>query len=107
MADHRLDPAIDIARAERETLRWVMLYALWHARPYGTTEMVLLRTAQDVPIAVTPDTVRQELASLAKRGLLTLIRDAAIWQAEITAEGEDVVEHRAPCPPGIARPPRW
>ncbi|EPR35586.1 putative cytoplasmic protein [Alkalidesulfovibrio alkalitolerans DSM 16529] len=97
---------VDIARAERETLRWVLLYALWHARPYGTTEMVLMRTAQDVPLAVTPDLVRQELASLEKRGLLTISK-GPVWKAELTADGEDVVDHRAPCPAGVARPPKW
>lgn len=100
------DSFVDIARAERETLRWVLLYALWHARPYGTTEMVLVRTAQDVPLAVTSDLVRQELASLEKRGLLTIAR-GPVWKAELTADGEDVVDHRAPCPAGVARPSKW
>ena len=33
MTERRLDAAIDMARAEREALRWLMLTALWHARP--------------------------------------------------------------------------
>ncbi|GIX17714.1 MAG: hypothetical protein KatS3mg119_1900 [Rhodothalassiaceae bacterium] len=98
---------IDMARAERETLRWVLLLALWHARPYGTSEYVLLRTAQDIPLRVTPDQVRRELKSLAGRGLVTIRQDAPLWHAEIMPAGEDVVEYRAPAPAGIARPPQW
>lgn len=106
--DHRgLEASIDVARAERETLRWVLLLALWYARPYGTTEHVLSRTAHDIPLAVTPDMIRCELDSLAKRGLVEVASDGPVWRASLTAAGEDVVDHRAPCPPGIARPKRW
>jgi hypothetical protein len=51
--------------------------------------------------------VRAELKSLAKRGLVDLVDDAPIWSAELTPEGEAVVDYRADCPPDIARPPRW
>lgn len=99
---------VDIARAERETLRWVLLYALWHARPYGTSEYVLMRTAQDIPLVVTQDLVRRELDSLASRNLIIIQRDnQPLWQAKITALGEDVVEYREDSPKGIARPPKW
>jgi hypothetical protein len=105
MKDPILD-AIDLARAERETLRWVLLTALWHARPYGTLETVLVRTAHDIPLNVTTDLVRRELAWLESHGLAHLVRDA-VWRAEISALGEDVYEHRAHAPAGLARPPRW
>ncbi|SFK92536.1 hypothetical protein SAMN05216302_102133 [Nitrosomonas aestuarii] len=98
---------VDIARAERETLRWILLYALWHARPYGTSEHVLLRTAHDIPLRVTSDTVRRELGYLKGKALVTLSENQPVWQAEITAEGEDVVDYRADVPPGIARPVKW
>ncbi len=98
---------VDLARAERETLRWILLYALWHARPYGTSEHVLLRTAHDIPLRVTLDTVRRELGHLKGRKLITLDENQPIWHAEITADGEDVVDFRAPVPAGIARPPKW
>lgn len=98
---------IDLARAERETLRWVLLLALWHARPYGTTEYVLVRTAHDIPLNVTSDIVRRELESLSQRHLIVLEKEQAVWVARITAQGEDVVDHRAPAPPGVARPPKW
>lgn len=98
---------VDLARAERESLRWILLLALWHARPYGTTEHVLLRTAHDIPLRVTLDMVRQELGYLEKRALIKADKNKPLWNAEITAEGEDVVDFRAPAPAGIARPPKW
>ncbi|MEO1750708.1 cytoplasmic protein [Thiofaba sp. EF100] len=105
--EKRIDAAIDIARAERETLRWIILSALWHGRPYGVNEHVLLMTAHDIPLRVTADQVRAEMAALEKRGLVSVGRDGPIWWAELTAAGEDVVDYRAACPDGIARPPRW
>jgi Mn-dependent DtxR family transcriptional regulator len=62
---------------------------------------------RDIPLRVTADQVRAELKSLAKRGLVDLVDDAPIWSAELTPEGEAVVDYRADCPPDIARPPRW
>ncbi len=107
MTDKPIHAAIDIARAERETLRWVLLSALWHARPYGTTEYVLLMTARDIPLRVTTDQIRAELASLCKRGYVDLGRDSPVWTAELSPEGEALVDYRAECPRDIARPPRW
>lgn len=102
-----IDTAIDMARAERETLRWVLVTALWHARPYGTTESVLLATAHDIPLRVTYADVRAELAWLAEHGLTRIHRDSPVWEAELTAAGMGVYEHREPAPPGLARPPKW
>lgn len=104
---NRIDAAIDAARAEREVLRWILLSALWHGRPYGLLELVLLQTARDIPLNATADQVRAELMSLAKRGLVTVNREGPLWSAELTAEGEAVVDHRAPCPNDIARPKRF
>lgn len=99
---------VDIARSERETLRWILLYALWSARPYGTTEYVLIRTAQDIPLLVTQDLVRREMESLASRGMISIEKNnQPLWHARITALGEDVVEYREDAPKGIARPPKW
>lgn len=103
----KLSHVIDHARAEREYLRWIILLALWHARPYGTTESVIVSVCRDIPLRVTTDEVRRELDSLAKRGLVTVERDQPLWAATLTALGEDVVDYRAEAPAGIARPPRW
>lgn len=105
MAD-KLEHLIDHARAEREYLRWVILLSLWHARPYGTTEGVIMGACRDIPLRVTSDEIRRELDSLAKRGLVELAR-GPLWNATLSADGEDVVDYRAEAPAGIARPPRW
>ena len=98
---------VDVARAERETLRWIILSALWYARPFGTGEHVLLRTAHDIPLRVTSDMVRNALGYLKGKGLVTISENQPRWHAEITAEGEDVVDYRADAPVGVARPPKW
>jgi hypothetical protein len=107
MADNTLGAIIDHARGEREYLRWVILMALWHARPYGTKETVIVGACRDIPLRVTADEVRRELKSLEKRGLVSVMDASPVWDAEITADGEDVVDYRAPAPAGIARPARW
>lgn len=106
MSSDKLGAVIDHARAEREYLRWVILLALWHARPYGTTEGVILSACRDIPLRATTDEVRRELDSLEKRGLVAVQR-GALWSAQLTAAGEDVVDYRAEAPAGIARPQRW
>ena len=107
MTDKHLGAVIDNARAEREFLRWVILSALWHARPYGALENVILGACRDIPLRVTTDQVRAELRSLQKRGLLELQSDGPIWSAELSAAGEALVDYRADCPADIARPQRW
>lgn len=102
-----LDMAMEQGRAERETLRWVLLTALWHARPYGCSELVLWRTAGDIPLRVTLTDVRVNLDYLGKRGLVEIDQSGATWHAQLTALGEDVYDYRAECPAGVARPPRW
>ena len=66
-----------------------------------------LQKARDVLLRSTPDQIRSELASLEKRGLITVGKNQPLWWAELTAEGESVVEYRSDAPACIARPPRW
>ena len=107
MTERRIDAAIDTARAERETLRWVILTALWHARPYGTSESVLLTCAHDIPVYATADLIRRELGWLENHGMARVDRKGTLWTAALTAHGEDVYDYRADAPAGLARPPRW
>lgn len=107
MSDKHLDALIDHARAEREYLRWVILSALWHARPYGTVETVIMGACRDIPLRVTTDQLRAEMVSLKKRGLIGLDDHGPVWSADLTPEGEALVDYRAECPADIARPPRW
>jgi len=103
----RMLAAIDLPRAEREVLRWTLLLALWYARPYGADESLLLAAARDALLRTTEAQLRAELNSLKLRGLIHLHTDRPVWWAEISAEGEAVVEYRAEAPAGIARPPKW
>lgn len=107
MTERRIDAALDMGRANRETLRWVLLTALWHARPYGALETLLAACAADVGLAATSDEARRELGWLESHGLAGLERAGPVWSARITALGEDVYEYRADAPSGLARPPRW
>ena len=107
MANDTLGAVIDHARAEREYLRWVILLALWHARPYGALETVIMGACRDIPLRVTGDQLRAELHHLAKRGLLSVDERQPVWSAELSADGEAVVDYRLDAPVGIARPPRW
>lgn len=105
--ERRIDAALDIGRAHRETLRWVLLTALWHSRPYGAREDLLSLCAVDAGVSATLDEVRRELGWLESHGLAQLIKARAVWDAQLTALGEDVYDYRAEAPAGLARPPRW
>lgn len=99
---------IELAQAERETLRWLILLTLNAARPVGAAETLILRTVQDVPLHVTAAQVRRELDYLAGLKLLHLERrDRPVWFAEMLPAGVDIVEYTTDCPAGIARPVKY
>ena len=103
----RLAASIALPRAEREQLRWLLLVSLWHARPYGANEVLLLSVAADAQLRCTADMVRQELCALQNRALIALHKDGPVWSAQLTATGEDVVDYRTPAPAGVFRPAQW
>lgn len=107
MTERRIDAALDVARAERETLRWVLVTALWHGRPYGCNESLLLACAHDIPVRATSADLRRELAWLHSHGLASVAKDGPVWSACLSSMGEDVYDYRADAPAGLARPPRW
>lgn len=107
MASDQISKAIDIERAEREALRWVLLTALWYARPYGALETLLLACAHDIPLRASAHDIRRELGWLETHGLVRLDQSGPVWSARLTALGEDVYDYRADAPAGLARPPRW
>jgi len=97
--------AIDLDRQRREFTRWVLLLALYNARPLGTWEEVLVSTMQGVYVDATQQEVRVELGYLAERGLVKVTRrPEGRWFAEISHVGVDVVEYTVDVHPGIARP---
>lgn len=102
-----LDNLLDIPRAEREYLRWILLLALWYARPVGTSEGTLLRASEDAGIRATQLMVRQELNYLKGCNLILVNNENALWTASILPDGENIVDYRKQCPEGIARPAKW
>ena len=99
---------IDLEKARREELRWMILRALNAAQPVGTAEAVLLQAILPVVPDVTCLEIRRALDYLAERDLVTVTReDTPVWFAKINRHGIDVVEYTVSCQPGIARPKRW
>lgn len=99
---------IDMAKTRREQMRWLLLLALNHARPYGLQESVLLGTAQGVYPDATPLEIRRELDYLEGRRLVEIERDpSGVWRAELQRYGIDIAEYTIDCEPGIARPQKY
>ena len=99
---------LDMERAQREQIRWTVLDALNHGRPYPVAETLILSAIQGVPIRCTALDLRRELAYLEERGLLkTKQLEGAPWTAQLTRDGVDVVEYTAAVEPGIARPKKY
>lgn len=99
---------INMARARREELRWLILSALYAAQPIGTSEAVIKNAIEPVILDLTLLEIRKELDYLAERDLVTVShRDGPIWTAKINRHGIDVVEYTVDCLPGIARPKQW
>lgn len=99
---------MDAERARRETIRWIILEALNHGRPYEVAETLILAAVQAVPLQCTALELRRELDYLEDRKLITVRRmEAAPWTAELTRHGVDVVEYTVEIEPGIARPKRY
>lgn len=96
---------IDLDLAERELTRWLILLALDSADSLGASEAMLLAALREALPFLAPQVLRHECRYLAGRSLIHLALDEGrAWRASITAAGTDLVEYRADCPPGIARP---
>jgi len=102
-------PPVDLEKARREELRWLILRALYAARPIGTTETIIKNAIEPVMLDITLIEIRRELDYLADRDLLAVVRPpcAPVWSAKINRMGVDLVEYTVPCDPGIARPEKW
>ncbi len=99
---------IDMERARREQIRWIVLDALNHGRPYEVAEPLILSAIQGVPIQCTALDLRRELDYLEERGLIEMKRlEGAPWTAVLTRAGVDVVEYTIAVEPGIARPKKY
>lgn len=99
---------IDNAKVRRESLRWLLLMALYNARPTDLVEGVLLMTAQAMFPDCTPIEIRRELDYLSDRKLVELRKDpAGPWWGNLTRYGTDIAEYTIDCEPGIARPKKY
>jgi len=104
------DPVVnvDLEKARREELRWLILRALYAARPIGTTESIIKNAIEPVVLDITLIEIRRELDYLEERELVSVTRrDRPVWAAKINNHGVDLVEYTVPCRPGIARPEKW
>jgi hypothetical protein len=98
---------MDMEKARREELRWLILRALYAAQPVGTSE-IIIRTAVDSIIpGVTELEARNQLDYLTERKLISVEKNRPVWFAKINNHGIDFVEYSVECYPGIARPKKW
>jgi predicted ArsR family transcriptional regulator len=99
---------LDIARIHREMTRWRILRTLDAGRPVAVSEQVLCQVVADLKLPVNRDDIRRELSYLEDKKLVAVEnRDTnRPWEAELTAEGVDVVEYTVPAPHGVGRPAR-
>jgi len=103
-----MSSSIDMEKARREQIRWIVLDALNHGRPYEVAEPLILSAIQGVPIQCTALDLRRELDYLKGRGLLEIKQlEGAPWTAQLTRTGVDVIEYEVPVEPGIARPKKY
>ena len=99
--------SVDLATAQREELRWLILLALNAARPVGTSEVIVRRALDPVVPGVTDLEIRREMDYLAERDLVNIERNRPVWFAKINRHGIDIVDYTVACHAGIARPAKW
>lgn len=99
---------IDHQKIRRESLRWLLLLALDHARPIHAHESLLLTTARGVYPDTTDVEIRRELAYLEDCKMVSIGRNpSGYWTADLSALGVDIAEYTVICPLGIARPEKY
>lgn len=99
---------LDFAKVRRESLRWLLLLALNHARPVAAHESLLTTTARGVYTDATDMEIRRELDYLEDRKMVKITRHpAGFWTVEPTALGTDIAEYTVDCHAGIARPEKY
>ena len=99
---------IDLTRARRENLRWLVLLTLNNARPSGAFESSVLAVAHAVYPDATQVELRRELDYLRSRDLVDVAKKPdGRWWVELTRYGMDVAEYTVDVEPGIARPGKY
>lgn len=103
-----MEHGVDLARARRETMRWLVLLTLNNARPLGAYESTVLTVVQAEYADATALEVRRELDYLEGRQLVEIRREpTGRWWCDLTRHGVDVAEYTVDVEPGIARPKRY
>ena len=99
---------IDLTRARREQLRWLIMLTLNRARPEPVADDLPLGVARAIYPDATTLELRRELDYLAGRELLECQHlPSGQWFVKLTRHGVDVAEYTVDCEPGIARPPKY
>jgi hypothetical protein len=98
---------MDMEKARREDLRWLILRSLYAAQPIGTSEMIIRTAVEPIVPGVTELEIRNQLDYLTQRKLIETEKNRPVWFAKINRYGIDVVEYTLDCDPGIARPKKW
>ena len=99
---------IDMEKARREELRWMILLALNAAQPVGTSEHIIREAVRPVLPDITHNELRCALDYLEERKLIAVSwKETPVWFAKINRYGIDLVEYTVDCLPGIARPRKW
>lgn len=100
---------MDLDKAAREALRWLILQALYSAQPIGASEQVLHQAIVPSQPLLTALELRRNLDYLAERELLTISGkgEQPFWFAKLTRHGIDLVEYTVPVEPGIGRPAKY
>lgn len=98
---------LDMEKARREEMRWLVLRALYSAMPIGTSEVIIAEALREVIPDVTELEIRKALDYLCERKIVNVERNRPVWFAKINNHGIDIVEYTVDCNPGIARPKKW
>lgn len=99
---------VDIEKHRREETRWRILKVLDAGRPWPVAEGLVMAALDDVELSITVSDLRKQIRYLRDKQLLQIHgEDQPTWLVNLTAEGTDVVEYTAVCPPGIRRPKKW
>lgn len=87
--------SVDLDKARREGMRWLILVALNAGRPIGAGESTVLSAIRSEYRDVTALELRRELDYLADRKLIEISgKDTPAWHAELNRYGVDVVEYK-------------
>lgn len=99
---------VDLAKARRESMRWIILLVLNQSRPVNAFERLVLSVVQAEYPDATQIELRREIDYLADREVVGVQRHPdGRWQVGLTRLGVDIVEYTVDCQPGIARPEKY